>query len=605
MFFSLVSSANATDMSFSSGPNTGNEIQKFIDTDKTSENVIVLNSGNYTSINNLNITRNVTIKGDGQVNIIGSGGTLFNIKVSNVKFVNLNISGYKTAITSNSGNLSVIGCNISTSDVSINLEGSKLTGILIENNTINSSISRTSWQMGGVIYVTANTNSNVSISLKNNIITGNGKSLSTGVYFNIQSSNNSLIFENNTIIGTGNGVLITASNSDNDINFTNNSITAVSGILLYISNSNNIISVTKNNLIGNEEDGIYISGADGKNNIYVVENNVTGYGAGMNIIASGGEFSGLSLFNNTFKSTSVGILLGQCSLWNNVTITGNNIFAKVGITHYYDSNINIVVNYNRIITTSYGLRFSGTVNGNSNFDYNWWGINDITNKIIGFSTNNHYILAFINFTDLSNIYLGDKLNFALLVLNTTLTNDGVENLHYFIIEGTFNGIDFSSSTDNLFMYQFTVSKEGLQFLNATLDEQYIELSFEAFKNEEETEVPDSNSTNPDNGLDSTNSDNGVDSTNSDNGLDSTNLDNRLDSTDSDNETDEDKSKKVNTEKTKDNQVDKISNVDNGDTVREIPANTLNANASTKPTGVPIAILLILAILGLVAYRKNY
>ena len=118
VLFVMVSAVSAAN--FTNTDTVNNDIQNFINNDTTDDTEIILNDGDYYNLLNLNITRNLTIRGNGQVNIIGPGtGTLFNITSANVNIINLNISGYTTAIQSNNGNIQVIGNNISTSDHSI------------------------------------------------------------------------------------------------------------------------------------------------------------------------------------------------------------------------------------------------------------------------------------------------------------------------------------------------------------------------------------------------------------------------------------------------------------------------------------------------------
>ncbi|RBQ23594.1 hypothetical protein ALNOE001_08180 [Candidatus Methanobinarius endosymbioticus] len=141
---------------------------------------------------------------------------------------------------------------------------------------------------------------------------------------------------------------------------------------------------------------------------------------------------------------------------------------------YNSSSVNLTVNYNRVLADIW-LDFTTTDVG-SNFAYNWWRINDISGKVIGFDTNNHYILNITN-SSLANVKIGDKIEFALLMLNTTLTNIGVENLPYFKVNGTFNGINYSTTTDDLFLYEFIISGTDLQRIDAESDWQYLELDF--------------------------------------------------------------------------------------------------------------------------------
>ncbi|MBZ9570548.1 Ig-like domain repeat protein [Methanobrevibacter sp. TMH8] len=213
-----------------------------------------------------------------------------------------------------------------------------------------------------------------------------------------------------------------------------------------------------------------------------IGNNITGIDYAM-YIYSYDQFSGLSLLNNTFKSDDVGLYFAlDGAVLSDILVKGNTIFAVnkgIGFEEYSPSSVNLTVNYNRIIA-SIGLDFT-TIDDGSSFDYNWWGVNDISSKIFGFDTNNHYILNITNLTSLDNIRPEDKLDFALLVLNTTLTNEGVENLPYFVITGTFNGESYNTTTDDLFVYQFTVPGEGIHAIDALVDDQYVFLEFNASK----------------------------------------------------------------------------------------------------------------------------
>jgi len=759
LFVACVSSVSAAE-NFANTTNVGNNIQDLIN-NPTGDNEIILSSGNYTdSIKNLNISREVTIKGNGKVNIISSnGGTLFNITSKNVKFINLNIIGYQSAIRSNTGGLSVVGCNITTTDISINCTGSNLNNILLEDNNITSSVSNKNY---GAIYINTSVGSSASVTFKNNNITANGLSDSIGVYIYSYVCDNTLIFENNNITSSSReGVYLYVHNSINNISIINNNITGsttywaglyfeahtskntinisknkilgtnsiyavymwldesennitftnndiigdLRGLVmsLFMSNTNNI-TCTGNNFTGSKEFGVQIVPAMGSNGtLTFTNNNITGYFSGFyldgfmssltiictdnnitaiseytvcmylsnsknTIVFSGntikggfigiymdisystnnvtftnnkiegyyslymvaycdnniitlnnntikGEtgvslavygvnnkinlidntintndygmvvttwyrFSGLSLLNNTFNSNNIGLYfdLNGNAFLDDILIKGNTIIGtNCAITFNEDgpSSVNITVNYNRILA-KIGLDYVSVSNdAGSNFDYNWWGINDISDKVLGFNTNNHYILSFTNLSNLDNILVGDKISFALLVLNTTMTNEGVENMPYFVITGTFNGINFNTNLNNLFIYEFTVSKEGLQFLEASLDEQYIDLFFDAFKLEGDIDNPNSNTTNPNTG-----------------------------SNDFENESDDELvfTKTVNDKNTNETQKNHITTTDNRPPERE---NVSKANFTGKKTGVPIVILLIIAIIGFLTYRRNY
>jgi hypothetical protein len=76
--------------------------------------------------------------------------------------------------------------------------------------------------------------------------------------------------------------------------------------------------------------------------------------------------------------------------------------------------------------------------------------------------------------------VGDNVSFALLILNTTRNNTGVEKLPDFTINGTFNGVDYNSSRYENFTYIFKILSEGNQTINASLDDQNVVLpSFNA------------------------------------------------------------------------------------------------------------------------------
>ena len=733
VFLACVSSVTGAEIG--NDANTGKNIQDLIN-NPNDGNEIILDSGDYiNNIKNLNITRSVTIKGNGQVNIIGSSSdTLFNISARNVIISNLNISGYKTAVFSSNGSLSIKGCNISTTGISIDLKGSELTDISIENNNIISSVST---YLNGIVTVGAVKNSTVSISIKGNNITSTGSgSYTVGLYFNVASCHNTLTFKNNKIsakdytgvhisgdnsnntitfinnditfkgigssstergifisMGSGNNTITFSGNNisstsaaavylggnsapSNTITFTKNKITLIApsmtrtavylisstgggtntitfkdnfisaasrmavnfdidnktNIITFINNeiiqkensaesyglyihasrsnntmtiidnnitglwrtlalnidgSNNTISVRKNNIKATVWTGFVLNLAGSENNILsIVENNITGNEYALYIFSQNNyitELSGISILNNNLNADNGLAINVLKSVLKNINITGNTIIAKdIGIKFmdqfkYFDSTVAITVNYNRILA-NIGLNFTDVNDAGSSFDYNWWGVNDIDEKILGFETKNHYILYFANLTDLSNVHVGDKVTFALLVVNTTLTSEGVENLPYFVINGTFNGIEFEVNLDELFIYEFTVLEEGPQYLEATLDYQDEDISFEGFK-VEEIEIPSAGSNDTEDEIDS-------------------NI------PDTDDESYENIIIDSQTKKGKDKNTNKSNGEDTDDEI-DNSSEVLTSYAGMKSTGVPIAILLILAIFSLVSYRKKH
>jgi len=531
VFLALVSGVSAKNFNSTSDIN---DIQTFLSNTSETDNKLVLDGGEYNSLSNLNVSRSINISSNGHVNIRGTGGTLFNITSRDVIIINLNVSGYTTAIKSNTGGLSVTGCNITTTDMSIELTGSSLTDISLENNTIISFINTSDYY--GAVHMNATIGSIVSVTLKgNNIIVNSANNSDYGVCFDIVGCDNTLNFINNNITGNWAGIILFAwsSNntitirnnnvtgnwfsveiygnySDNNILITNNNITATArdGVFIYAGNSNNTVTVTNNNIKSITRYGLYLYTLNSNNTITVRDNNITGTWIGVYMYAyrsnntvlsfignnitgskyamyiySYRSFSGLSLLNNTFKSDDVGLhFILDGAVLSDIFVKGNNILVinkGIGFEESNPSFVNLTVNYNRILA-DIGLDFTTNDNG-SNFDYNWWGVNNITGKTIDFVTSNHYILNITNLTSLDNFQIGSKVSFALLVSNTTLTNEGVLNLPYFNIIGTFNGMFYDSSRDDLFVHQFTILNEGIQVLDASLDDNYVDFTFNSFK----------------------------------------------------------------------------------------------------------------------------
>ncbi|KZX16745.1 bacterial Ig-like domain protein [Methanobrevibacter cuticularis] len=706
-FFALLSGASAANFNSSS---TNQEVQDFLSDTSAGDNEVVFEEGDYNQFTGLTVSRSVNISSIGQVNIVGTTGTLFTITSPNVKIVKLNISGYTTAINSNTGNLSVIGCNMSTASSSVSLSGNSLTDVLLENNTIISSVTGTS----GAVNVGATAGSVVNITIKGNNITGNSSSQGVGVRFSVSSCNNTLISENNNItIGSGRGFYLTltnsnntitisnnnitgvgnsavalsaatsnntiiinnnnitsavsyvvtlsaatsnnnitisnnnitststgansagvnldvatsnntitinnnnitatstgassqsvrlaATNSDNTITISNNNITAASqgsylnvetsnntmtinnntitgasgyGVALFAeANSNNNITINNNNITGKSSYGISLTATNSNNNITITNNNITGtsgasgYGVALSVTTSNNNitiadnnitgktsygvqlsaatsnntiivnnnnitgasgygvlliaytsnntisfidniirgtnygmyvncnnnpsFSGLSVVNNTLNaSNSNGIGIGFVNLnpsdLSDILVSGNNIFAgtTLGTGINFDTGLNsvnnVTINYNRVLSGT-GLNIPSMASG-IDASLNWWGINNITGKIVGINTSNHYILNITNSSSLNDVHVGDNVSFSLLVLNDTLNNTGVGNLPDFVINGNFSGVAYNSSRNSNFTYLCPVSSLGIQTVNASLDGQYVNITFYAIKN---------------------------------------------------------------------------------------------------------------------------
>ena len=389
----MISSVSAADFTTNSN---SDDIQSFIGNDLNQNTEIVFKSGNYTSISNINITKTATIRGEGQVNIIGSGGILFNITAANVKIINLNITGFNTAITSNSGGLFVNKTNISTITSSIVCNGNSLTNMVIENNIIHSSDGE------GVLF-NISASSNVNVSFSNNKITG-----LYGVLLNANSNSNNNItatFFNNSIHGIGsfdygvsirvgysynNTILLTFTknnitsssrsvelyaynnniNTNNKVtaNFTNNNIslngtvlTRGEGVYLEVDGGNNTIIFTNNTISGVSE-GIAIPAAASSNNITFTNNNITGGNHGAYLAAQGND-NIITFSNNNFYSISgaekAAFYLAASGSNNNITFTKNNFTgtSESGFYIFVDnfSDSNFTFTENNIWANSYAV----------------------------------------------------------------------------------------------------------------------------------------------------------------------------------------------------------------------------------------------------------
>ena len=97
---------------------TTSNLQNTINNDPGSDVIVNLAEGNY-NFGQINISRNATIQGVNNNVKINGTGTLFNITAPNVKLINLTITGYSTAVISNSSGLTIANNDITTSSSSI------------------------------------------------------------------------------------------------------------------------------------------------------------------------------------------------------------------------------------------------------------------------------------------------------------------------------------------------------------------------------------------------------------------------------------------------------------------------------------------------------
>jgi hypothetical protein len=375
--------------------NTTAQFQGIIDNETDSDLTINLASGNYT-FNQINVTRNATIIGQGPNTVItGTDGLLFNVTSSNVNIINLTIMDYDMGISSNATNLTIKNNNIETTDISISLIGNgannPITGVVIEDNNIISHASGNS--SSGVVYLSC-LSSNITVfdvlfrgntiaapnSYLNGVFLGDSSrekrvssatnfvfennritSIYNAVYLNAGPGNNNITITNNNITSTGTnsyGVYLSAVGSNNNITVTNNNITGKTySVSLNVGSSSNI-TVTNNNLTATLQAsrGLYLSTYNGNINITVTNNNLTGLEYGIYLISSNNN--NITVTNNNLTG-NYGMYLGAPNNENSsITLTNNNITGKtygIYLEAYGGNNTNITFAENDIVGNVYGV----------------------------------------------------------------------------------------------------------------------------------------------------------------------------------------------------------------------------------------------------------
>lgn len=244
-------------------------------------NIITLKQGNYTDkFYNLQVKGNVTIKGDGEVNLINTNPSNSNYAIysgagSNLTLINVNIINYKQGLNFNGINLNVQKCNIKTESDGIYISGGKNANIEVKDSNV-----YTSGEYGHGLYLLlsnsvndgVNSNSN-NVKLSNNTftkVTGYGHA----VYLLIYGSENFITIIDNNInrispnYDYGHGLYFLTYACKNNITILNNNITSSSrenALYLqhynhssgsddtyYLNNLRNDVLVKGNNIINNQ-----------------------------------------------------------------------------------------------------------------------------------------------------------------------------------------------------------------------------------------------------------------------------------------------------------------------------------------------------------------
>lgn len=666
ILFCLSSISNVSATTYNATDHDNNAIIQTAISSGATDGVVEFQEGTYQNLGNLTINRdNLIIKGTGQVNIIGSNSdTLFTIASgkSNITIENLNITGYGYAIRSlgvTIDKLSILRCNISTYRACVVLEGSSFTDIVIENNIMFSeNVTRSTYGVINIFTMNSQTSA-ISITIKGNNISATAYSNPTGLFFDMGTNSiNTLIIEDNNINTPYSGIeiwedILGPFPSTNNISLKNNTIKAgvEYGLWIFLESGDNHINIIDNRI---DSTGTFASYAVvlwivGNSNITFIGNNITAKSHGLQISYDGGS---LYLYDNNFIATEVAVYLiyedGIPISEIDVLIIGNTIISEeiAFLVRTYDLDKDIFtsdfnVNFNQIISPIGLCVFYvgdprnpiGTISlgdyASSSFDYNWWGANDISDKLIGFKTNNHYILSITPLDSLKDLKEGDTVRFALLVLNDSSIDDadGVKNMPFFTIEGTFGGEPFSTDRDNSFVYKTPKLTEGKHLIetsisvlnpsnfdikirgtskvsgafiyngqfNLAIDELLEVYPLDISKKEDSEGSEDKKSIDGNNSEKEDSEDkeplggnNSEEDTTHNQGLEKENNENNPDSNSLGSETG---NSEVNPSG---------SSKENQDSLTDTPT----GHASMKNTGLPIAILLVISLLSMVVYRRK-
>ncbi|MEA4957061.1 MAG: carboxypeptidase-like regulatory domain-containing protein [Methanobrevibacter sp.] len=299
--------------------------------------------------------------------VYGNGGAIYtrgDLTVSGSNFTN-NTGNCGGAIWSDGINMFVVnstfinntGTYVTRIGTTIHVNYTCNSIISLKNNNISSS------SQSGLIYdIFIESTGNNTINLTDNIMNGKG----IGMILN--NCNNTIIFTNNTI-NTHNGyypsrdaISLDAQYGKNNIIFINNDIIgSENGILLGLRGSNNDIKLIGNNITANStySNGVYLEAyGNNTNNISFVNNNVKGRNFGFYLDMYNNSISNITINNNNiyvnyssiYVLSSLIYLNAQNNSNNNLNITNNNITGNSTYICLFNatnsSNNNIIINNN-------------------------------------------------------------------------------------------------------------------------------------------------------------------------------------------------------------------------------------------------------------------
>lgn len=442
---------------------------------------IVLDSGTYKGENNTGIeigsgvSNNITIKSKNSNNkaMIDCGKSWFIGNAGNLTLINLiiiNGQGIETDITqgviTNSGTITIINCSFMNNNLTIgsvinNIKISDPYGTIMVRGSayiVNSTFTNNMAIEGGAIFNQGN------MIIKNSNFTNNSANIGGAIYnqnglLEIYSST----FLNNKATGeegVGGGIYNNYGGIPiiiDSCSFINNSA-LIGGSITSYGNLNILRSKFINNTASIGGGAVAAAGGELASicNIYnssFISNTAPIGGAILNMMTT-------SIFNCNFtnnKANETGGAINNFIIYLNISNSNFNNNSSPKGSDIYLSLINypVFIKYNTFLNSKnnsiyysnkeelFGemmAEMEGNVS-NVKISHNWWGINNIKDKVINVNPINYFTMKITTNIANNKLYATDKLNvYYYLVLNGTNNNADAKNkLKYFTTSLYYNG----------------------------------------------------------------------------------------------------------------------------------------------------------------------
>ena len=448
LFFTVFACLSNVSAATFTNQNTLDEIQNFIST--SADDTLIFQEGNYEGLNNLNVTRELTIKNSGNVNIKGDGSAdslLFNISAEKVSIEGLKITEYNTTIYSTASKLTLKNNVISIDELNskaiiINNTNGDLQDIILENNIIDTAhillleasgniknlLIQDNKLMGITSGITFKATQNITnITIRNNkiknivfnasniqdiFISNNSIDANGGITLDLTAIGlvNNITIKNNTLVSQSYSLKLFSDKISN-IHLDGNEITSSAGHVIYLKHGTSLSNLTlKNNTISisSSKNGLHIESDNIAPDIYDNENisvfNNTFNNKGTNCINIIGNIKNLNITKNLFPAQS----------GNSLTILNSNSYIK---DLFIDNNID------------FKFRMASPAPSSGRFDNIQFTNNIIASYAFG-STSTNFIVNYSNFLYYNNTFTaGTSLNFwGNSLENLTIKNNNLPNI---------------------------------------------------------------------------------------------------------------------------------------------------------------------------------